>query len=167
MAQNTLRLDFQIIKLCARLAKFAYTSGNPALKLSSRENNDEVAKTALLEELDTQVTALGPIIDFQRYYSNSWFIPKSSQPKWFRSYAYFCHVKGEVGTGIGLSNVEAVQGEAFECDATERAVVGEERSEVEVEKVVDRIIVGFRGTWNDTSGSGLWFDENGTYCRLS
>ncbi|EON68821.1 hypothetical protein W97_08079 [Coniosporium apollinis CBS 100218] len=179
MAQSTLRPNFQIIKLCARLAKFAYTSGNPALKLSSRKNNDEVAKTKLLEELHTQVTALGPILDFQRYYSHSWFIPKSSQPKWFRSYAYFCHIKGKPETGVGradgnketgtvggeevdreAANVKAVQREALEGDAIERPVVGEERSGVEVEEVIDRIIMGFRGTWNDSTGSGRWFHEN-------
>ena len=128
MDQSNLQSDSQIIKLCARLAKFAYTSGNPESELSSRADNDRVAKTALLKELQFRNPALESVIDFQRYYSHSWFIPKPLQPRWFRSYAYFCHIRGEA---------------------------------------VDLIIVGFRGTWNNTTGSGKWFDKSGTSIQLS
>jgi hypothetical protein len=92
--------DIELIKVCARLAKFAYTSGNPGSPLSLTKNNNEAAKTALLGILDNPVPAFEDIVDFQRYYSHSWFIRKASQPKWFRSYAYFCHVKGRAETGV-------------------------------------------------------------------
>jgi hypothetical protein len=136
MAQNTIQPDLQIIKLCARLAKFAYTSGNPASPLSLTLNNNQAAKTALLKQLGTPVPAFKDILDFDRYYSHSWYIPKASQPRWFRSYAYFCHVKGRAETEV---KHDELRGEA-----------------------VDRIIVGFRGTWNDSSASGRWLSENGT-----
>jgi hypothetical protein len=128
MAQNPVQPDLRIIQLCARLAKFAYTSGNPGSALSLRENNDQAAKTALLGVLGNEGTVLEDIAGFERYYSRSWNKDKSSQPKWFRSYAYFCHIKGQA----------------------------ERRNE----PTIDRVIVAFRGTWNDSGASGLWMEDS-------
>jgi hypothetical protein len=141
MAENTVQPDLGIIQLCARLAKFAYTSGNPASPLSLRQNNDEAAKRALLGELRAPEIAFKDIADFQRYYSYSHFLDRAKQPKWFRSYAYLCHIKGRADTRIESN---------------------EEGSAVRKREAVDRIIVGFRGTWNDSSASGEWLKENGT-----
>jgi hypothetical protein len=134
MAQDNPQPDLETIRLCADLAKFAYTSGDPGSPLSSRK--DQAAKKALLRELPGDSPhVLEDILDFKRYYSSSWFVPKSLQPKWFRSYAYFCHIKGYAEAGT--------------------------KSKEEVSSI-DRIIVGFRGTWNNSSGSGKWLEEDGT-----
>ncbi|KAH7138647.1 Alpha/Beta hydrolase protein [Dendryphion nanum] len=48
---------------------------------------------------------------------------------------------------------------ALESDTIERAVVGDESSKVKAKEVVHRIILGVRGTWNDSTASGTWFHE--------
>lgn len=123
MAQNKKQLDIQKIRLCAELSKFAYTSGDPELKIST---DDELAK----QTLSTQLAKFGSrpeIQDFYRFHTKPWlpwFIPWQDKFKWFRSYAYSCHYK--------------------------------------TPENVDRIVVGFRGTWANTSGTGKWFEEEGT-----
>jgi hypothetical protein len=144
MAQNPVQPDLRIIQLCARLAKFAYTSGNPGSQLSLRTNNDRAAKSALLGILNHPAPAFESIVDFQRYHSYSHCNQRTEQPKWFRSYAYFCHIKGQPGAAVRPDGGEA------------------ERLDVESEGVVDQIIVAFRGTWIDSSASGEWLRENGT-----
>ncbi|KAK5702250.1 hypothetical protein LTR17_022468 [Elasticomyces elasticus] len=127
VAPSKKQLDIAKVRLCAALSKFAYTSGDPELKIST---DDELAKQTLSTQLAKFGSPESPpeIQDLFRFHSKTWlpwFIPWQNTFRWFRSYAYSCRYK--------------------------------------TPENVDRIVVGFRGTWANTSGTGKWFEEVGMY----
>jgi hypothetical protein len=124
MAKSITQVELEKIKLCAKLAEFAYDSGDPAEPIS---HDDDKAKNKLINLLAQEPRPRSEEIrTFQRFKSNSWFITPQNQVRWFRSYAYLSHLHSP-------------------------------------SENKDRIIVGFRGTWNNSAGTGRWYTPVGMY----
>jgi len=100
------------IRLCARLADYAYVSGNPG-----------IADNEWLER------CLGDyrIRNLESFFTHSWLQKPESQHRFFKSHAYVCQLEKKDGSDN-----------------------------------VNRIVVGFRGTWLHKSTPADRANENST-----
>jgi hypothetical protein len=104
------------IRLCAKLANFAYIAGNPEKRVST--NRLRGTPKTLPEPLSESFKG-HQVINFDEYYTRSWIHDHEHQHRWFRSYAYLLHLRKEndVDTIIvglrGTFNYSTTTGENF------------------------------------------------------
>lgn len=97
MAPKKVQPDIKKLHLCAQLAEFGYSSGNPELRC---------------DDMWTKWPPGYELTNREKFYSHSWFVTPDQQGWFFKSHAYKCKLK--------------------------------DKSKVDN---VNRIVVGFRGTW--------------------
>lgn len=93
MAGTISPMDHIKLRLCAQLSQFAYTAGDPKNAISS---DNERAKEAILAEINSIDPRSESVLTFEPFYSHSWYLTPKTQIKWFRSYAYLCHLQSNL-----------------------------------------------------------------------
>ncbi|KAG4279178.1 hypothetical protein FPRO04_13678 [Fusarium proliferatum] len=103
------------IRLCAKLANFAYIAGNPQM----RGSTDQLRRLRTLPESLSPFFEGHQVINFNEFYTRSWIHSHEHQHRFFRSYSYLLHLRKEndVDTIIvglrGTFNYSTTTGENF------------------------------------------------------
>ena len=121
------------LRLCAKLADYAYVSGNPELSPDKLPKdvapNAPVALPVKWAELSAKWPDGYKRTDLKRetFYTDSWFKKRGTQHRFFKSHAYVCSLE--------------------ETNPTDS---------------VERVVVGFRGTWLQPGEPNESVKEKGT-----
>jgi hypothetical protein len=85
--------DLQKLRLCAKLAAYAYASGNPNIDDQEliAQWPEEYTRPNNLNNQNAQNSQNAPV--FTPFFTHSWFHKLEAQHPFFKSHAYFCQLR--------------------------------------------------------------------------